>query len=292
MTLPVSQSTELLEQLSRNSTPYNDPLKRVRWGELNQSSFWLPEEAVSLYGLPQYEQLPVEQRRALSQFEFLNFIEAGLWLESIFIERIARSLKRPRKNLPRLIYLLHELREEAGHSLLFLDLLRRSGPLLPNTRFHRLNMANLVGRYAPFDSAGFWAAVLIGEEVPDRLNRFIRKHRDEVCPAVYEIVSIHVIDEARHIAHARETVESKLATMPGWQKRLLRTVVTRVVRQFINAYYFPGPRVYELAGLTPGVDWAKAARRNPHRKAFVENCLQSSLRLLKTHGLVKDVKLG
>ncbi len=288
MNLPLSQSNELLEQLSRNSTPYSDPLNRVNWDELSQGAFWLPEEAISLHGLPQFDSLPVEQRRALSQFEFLNFIEAGLWLESLFVERISRSLRRPRRDLPRLIYRLHELREEAGHSLLFLELLRRSGPLLPNTRFHRWNAANLLGRYAPYESAGFWTAVLIGEEVPDRMNRFIRKHRDQICPAVYDIVSIHIIDEARHIAHARETLEGRLAGMPGWKKQLMRPFIGKVFRQFVDAYYFPPPRVYELAGLTPGSEWAKAARSNQHRIAFVDDCLQSSLRQLRQHGLVLD----
>lgn len=286
MNLPRSQSSELLEQLSRNSTPYNDPLRRVNWDELNHSMFWLPAEAISLHGLPAFEALPQQQQRALSQFEFLNFIEAGLWLESIFVERLSRALRGRRQHLPRLIYRLHELREETGHSLLFLELLRRSGPLLPNTRFHRLNLANLVGRYAPFESTGFWAAVIIGEEVPDRLNRVIRKHRADVCPAVYDIVSIHVMDEARHIAHARETLEERLTHLARWQKRLLQPVLNVVFRQFVEAYYFPPPRVYELAGLSPGAEWAKLARQNPRRLEFVKECLQSSLRPLRQHGIL------
>lgn len=285
-----SQSDRLLEQLSRNSTPYHDPLDRVNWSALNQTSFWLPEEAISLYGLPVFDELPMEQRRALSHYEFMSFIEAGIWLESLFMERISRSLKKPRKRLPELIYHLHELREEAGHSLMFLELLKRSGPMLPNTRFYRYNMANMLALHAPFNSVGFWVAVLVGEEVPDRMNRFIRKHREKVCPTIYDIVSTHIIDEARHIAHARDALESQLSSMRGWQKKLVQPIIQRVFRQFIHAFYFPSPHVYELAGLSPGTDWARKARNNPHRIKFVDHCVQSSLRSLRQHGINLDWK--
>ncbi len=280
-----AESEQLLDQLSRNSTPYVDPLTRVNWAALSRTQFWLPREAISLYGTPAFDQLSNEQQKALSQYEFLNFIEAGLWLEALFMERIGRSLRTPRKQLPWLTYHLHEMREEAGHSLMFLELLRRSGPLLPNTRFHRWDAANLLARFAPFDSAGFWVAVLVGEEVPDRLNRFVRKHRDEVCSTIYDIATIHVMDEARHIAHARDTLESSLDRMPAWKKRLIQPVINRVFQQFIQAFYFPRAHIYELAGLNPGNDWVRMARNNPHRREFVDKCVQSTLRTVQSHGL-------
>jgi hypothetical protein len=282
--MPQTQS-ELLEQLSRNSTPYHDPLTRVAWDKLSLDEFWLPEEALTLYGLPEYDALTHEQKLALSHYEFLNFIEGALWLESIFMERISRSMAHLGDNLGRAIYRLHELREEAGHSLMFLELIRRSRLPAPRSAFNRLNLANLLGRHAPFDSAAFWIAVLIGEEVPDRMNRLIRKHRDGICPTCYDMITVHIIDEARHIAHARESLEGQISELSAWQKRLYRPVMNRVFRQFVHAFYFPGPKVYELAGLTPGKKWAKLARNNPARIRFVDECVSSALRLLRQHGL-------
>ncbi|MDE2089477.1 MAG: diiron oxygenase [Gammaproteobacteria bacterium] len=285
-----STSTGLLEQLSRNSTPYHDPLSTVGWDDLDRKSFWLPEPAVSLYGVESYMALPVERRRILSHYEFLNFIAAGLWLEGVFMERISRSLRRPPDDLARGAYRLHELREEAGHSLMFLELMRRTAMTLPSRRFWRFNLGNVLGRYAPLQSAAFWAAVLIGEEVPDRMNRYIRKYRDQICPAIYDMVSAHVIDEARHIAHARDTLEGKLQTLPGWRLALYRPVIETAFRQFVAAFYFPGPEVYELAGLKPGTRWAKAARANPHRIRFVDDNVGSTLRALKEKGIALDWK--
>jgi hypothetical protein len=278
-------SSELLEHLSRNSTPYLDPLGRVDWEALSLEDFWLPEEALSLYGLDAYAELPLERRQALSQYEFINFIEGALWLESIFMERISRSMGRVGSDLSRATYRLHELREEAGHSLMFLELMRRSRLPMPRTRFRRFNLANLLGRHAPYESSAFWMAVLIGEEVPDRMNRLIRKHRDQISPTVYDMITVHVIDEARHIAHARETLGGTVDRLSPLQRTLFRPVMNTVFRQFVHAFYYPHPRIYELAGLSDGRRWARLARQNAHRTEFVDQCVASALRVLEDHGL-------
>jgi hypothetical protein len=278
-------SSELLAQLGRNSIPYLDPLARVDWEALNLESFWLPEQALSLYGLDTYESLPLERRQSLSQYEFIHFIEGALWLESLFMERISRALGDRDADLSRTTYRLHELREEAGHSLMFLELMRRSRLPMPGTRFRRFNLANLLGRHAPYESAAFWIAVLIGEEVPDRMNRLIRKHRDDICPTIHDMITVHVIDEARHIAHARETLGNTVDRLSPLQRALFRPLMNAVFRQFVRAFYYPAPRVYELAGLPDGRRWARLARTNVHRTRFVDQCLASALHVLEEHGL-------
>lgn len=288
--MPPSRPTTsgLLEHLNQNSTPYRDPLDRINWKALDRKAFWLPESALSLYGLPEYARLSGEQRRALSHYEFLNFIIAGLWLEGIFMERISRSLRRPSDSIADRIYRLHELREEAGHSLMFLEVMRRSGLPLPPMHSRSLSIATLLGRYAPFESAGFQIAVLLGEEVPDRLNRYVQRHRAEICPAISDMVKNHLIDEARHIAHARDVLNARRKTLRSWRTRLLRPLLNAALRDFVRAFYFPGPRVYELAGLTPGKPWADAARRNPHRLAFVDDTVRPTLRMLQQYGIELD----
>lgn len=276
--------SSLQEQLSRNSTPYVDPLTRVDWEQLRTDQFWLPESALSLYGLPEYNELSEAQRRSLSHIEFLHLLEAGLWLEGIFMERLGRA-SRGTEGMSRRIYHLHELREEAGHSLMFLEVFRRSGLPRPHTRFRSMRLANLLARHAPFDSFAFWIAVLIGEEIPDRLNRYARKHQDEIAPGVYQVMKIHIIDEARHIAHARDILDRRLRTMPRWRVRLLRPLILNVFRDFVRALYFPTPHAYELAGLHPGRAWAEAAWRNPQRTRFVDECISSTLRALQEHGI-------
>ncbi len=279
-------SEALLQQLARNSAPYQDPLLRVRWPLLDSDPRpWLPDAALSLHGLPEFEALPEEQRRALSRYEFLHIIEGALWLEALFMVRIARTLVRRAQPLAENIYHLHELREEAGHSLVFLELQKRTGPLVPAGAYLRWDLPNLFARLAPFSSVAFWTAVLMGEEIPDRLNRFIRRHRDEINPAVFDIVTLHMIDEARHIAHARDTVEQGMARLPAWRKHLYRPLVNRAFAQFVRRFFYPTAQVYELAGLAPGHVWAARAWNNPRRIEFVQSCVGSSMRTLRGFGI-------
>ncbi|WP_018864958.1 diiron oxygenase [Thioalkalivibrio sp. ARh3] len=282
----MNSSQELLDHLSRNSQPYEDPLTHVRWDALSLDDFWIPEEAVSLFGTPEYSALDDARKRRLSQYEFLYFISGALWLEGLFMERISRISMHSTGRLDRLNYRLHELREEAGHSLMFIEFMRRSGLPLPERRFPKPKLATLVGRFSPFESSIFWIAVMIGEEVPDRMNRLIRQHKDSISPTVDDIVTRHMIDEARHMAHARDTLESYLDTLPSWQKWAYRPLMRRVFRQFVHAFYYPTRDIYELAGLPEGPDYRRIARENPRRASFIDTCVDPALKILRDQGLV------
>jgi len=275
----------LHDQLSRNSTPYHDPLKNVHWNELDKEQFWLPEEAISLFGTPEYDKLPLNQKKCLSQVEFVNFIEAGLWLESLFMERIGRSVRQDRQHLSELIYHLHELREEAGHSLMFLELIKLSGLNVPNKHFNRLNVANLFAKFAPFNSAMFWVAVLVGEEVPDRMNRYIRKNRGAVCPPITDIVSIHIHDEARHIAHAKTMITNKLSGFSNSKTRLISVLINKMFNDFVLAYYYPPQSIYVAAGLDKNKNWQSIAQKNQHRQTFVKNSIRPTLDTINAQGV-------
>lgn len=278
-------SSELTAHLAHSSTPYHDPLARIHWERLRLDKYWLPPEAISLHGLPEFMRLPDTQRMRLSQYEFLNFLEAGLWLEGLFMERIARSLAHRSPDRAALKYRLHELREEAGHSLMFLELMERSGLCIPARARPSVPLARLFGRYAPLESLAFWLAVLIGEEIPDRLNRYIRRHPQGVCPVVVEMSTAHMIDEARHINYARHLIDERLKGARAWQRALIRAVIQKLLRQFVSVFCYPPAAVYELVGLHPGRRWLAAARLNPSHLAFIESCVGPTLQLLRERGL-------
>lgn len=278
-------SDEITAHLADSSTPYHDPVARIHWERLRLDEYWLPPEAMSLHGLPEFMRLPETQRVRLSQYEFLNFLEAGLWLEGMFMERIARSLAHRSRDRAALRYRLHELREEAGHSLMFLELMARSGLYIPAHCRRHVRLAHAFGRYAPLESLAFWIAVLMGEEIPDRLNRYIRRRPANVSPVVVEMSTTHMIDEARHINYARELIGRRLAGMGAWRRAIVRMVIQKLLRQFVSVFHYPTAPVYELAGLCPGKRWLSAARANPGHLAFVESCVSPTLQLLSERGL-------
>ena len=275
----------LLKQLSLNSEPYHDPLARLNWGALNLHDYWLPPAAVSLAGLPAFENQDEQIKRRLSQYEFVNFIQAGLWLEGLFVERLSKSLKHI-ESLTEYAYRLHEIREEVGHSLMFVKLMEKSGLHLPTNCFQRPWLPDFLGRHAPLHSRLFWLAVVIGEEVPDRLNRYVRANGDAVNPLVKQMCTLHIIDEARHLAHARGELDRSLERAAPFARKLLSPWARTLITQLVRAFYLPRAEVYELAGLTPGRQWRSLASHNPGRLAFVAQNLRPTLNLLTGHGLV------
>ena len=281
----------LLRQLAVNSQPYRDPLTQLPWDALSLDDFWLPPSALSLTGLPAFERQPQAIQRRLSQYEFVNFIQAGLWLEEIFIARLSRSPQK-NKSLEEYAYDLHEMREEAGHSLMFLKLMAQSGLHLPIGSFHRPWLTDFLGRHAPAESTLFWLAVVIGEDIPDRLNRFVRTHGDAVNPLIKDMCRLHIIDEARHIARARSALEQRLTHTSALTRTLLTPLVRTLIAQFVRTFYLPRAEVFELVGLRPGHEWRARARSNLARIEFVTQNIRPTLNLLARHGFaMTDPKL-
>ncbi|MCW5576367.1 MAG: diiron oxygenase, partial [Burkholderiales bacterium] len=213
----------LLQQLSENSRRYRDPLAAVDWAQLDADAFWLPESALSLHGLAAYGDLAPDVRRRLSQYEFINVMCAGLWLERVFMQRLSQRLSA---RLPRTEYqyFLHEMREEAGHSLMFLRAIEAAGLEVPADAWQPPHAADWLARRAPAGGVLFWAATVVAEDVPDKFNRHLRAI-DGVNPVVRDICTVHCIDEARHIAAARAQLEAALSALPRAAPALLSPLV-------------------------------------------------------------------
>ncbi|MHB1950266.1 MAG: diiron oxygenase [Acidiferrobacteraceae bacterium] len=277
-------SPDLLDQLNRNSAAYEDPSSLVAWEQLSFADYWLPPAALSLSGIPEFEALPEDRKRVLSHHEFLNFIEAGLWLEGVFMERMARALRDRGASVPELRYRVHEIREESGHSLMFLDLIERSGFELSSRRWAPRSL-EFFTRVAPLDSMEFWLATVLGEEVPDQMNRYVRRHRAGVNAAIVQMCGIHIKEEARHIAYAREVVRTKLRGASRPRRAVAALVIRYLLRQFLDAFYCPRPDLYDRAGLSPGRAWYDLSRSNPARQRFLDALVGPSLRSFDPLGL-------
>ena len=278
-----SPDLALLKQLATNSEVYRDPLAHIDWRALDGSGCWMPEPALSLYGLAEYATLAAGVKQRLSQYEFVNVMCCGLWLERAFLQRISRRLDA---RLPRAEYefSLHELREEAGHSLMFLKAMRAGGLALPEDAWRAPGLADWLARHAPAGGAGFWLAMVIGEDVPDKFNRYVRSEAGAVHPAIAQICTLHAMDEARHIAASRSRLEACLRGCPAWRRAVLAAVMNALLRQIVDVFYLPPARFYELAGLTHGRWWRALAVCNPTHRHFVAQQLAPTLRMLEGYG--------
>jgi hypothetical protein len=274
----------LLEQLAANSAPYRDPLTVLDWRALSLDRFWLPAEAISLNGLAEFDALSESAQMRLSQYELLGFAQAGVALERIFLELTARRLRRTEPSAE-YAYLLHEMREEAGHSLMFLKLAAASGLDVPDWRKALPAFARPLSRMLPSEAL-YWFMMVVAEDVPDKLNRFVRRQSGpDVCPLVRQMITLHMVDEARHLAYARRRLELSMAGRVRVAVRAFPGLFNLLFNRFVRAYFWPRAEVYERAGLGDGVAWRRLARRNPHRREFVLRLLAPTMRLLSGHGI-------
>lgn len=264
---------------------YEDPLTRIDWSAVDRDCWWLPPSLLSLSGVPEFESLSLKTRRRLSQLEYVHLLEAGLWLESQFMSRLAR-LSHQSGDLNRRVRFLHELREEAGHSLMFMELLHRSGYGVRDDRGIGMKALDWLGRLLPSQSALFWATVVVGEELPDRLNRRLRRGIEDatLSAVVYRMADIHTRDEALHSAYAREQCRRSSSRCAKWQRALLAPALSTAIDWYARYVYFPSADTYRRAGLARAPLWRSRALANPHRLAQVAEMLRPTIEFLRHSG--------
>ena len=264
---------------------YEDPLASIDWQGVDRDCWWLPPELLSLSGVAEFERLALKTRQRLSHLEYVHLLQAGLWLESQFMARLA-GLAHRCADAGRSVRFLHELREEAGHSLMFVELLQRSGYGVDGRGGMGRRAVDLFGNLLSSQSALFWAMVVIGEELPDQLNRRLRRGVEDstMSAVVYRIAAIHTRDEALHCAFAREQCRHSAARCPAWWRALLSPALSIALDLYAQYVYFPSAVIYERAGLPSARRWRTLASANPNRRMQVAQMLRPTISFLNRAG--------
>ena len=262
---------------------YLDPLEQIDWSAVDRDCWWLPPDALSLAGVPGFEALPVATRQRLSHCEYLHLLQVGLWLEALFVERLALLAQRT-DDLDRRATYLREIREEAGHSLMFIELMRRGGIALPASGAS--GVGQVLGRWIRPGSALFWAMVVIGEELPMRMTRSLRRGVEDVrlSSVVYRMAELHDRDEAIHAGFARVECAEATMRLAAWQRELAAPIVGRALRALSEHIHYPPAAIYACAGLDRADEWRAAARRNPARRALAARTLAPTVLFLRRAG--------
>lgn len=234
--------------------------------------------------MPEFEALPLDVRRRVSRAEYVHLVEAGLWLESMFMARLV-SIARASDDVARRVRCLVELREEAGHSLLFVGLLERAG-LGFARRGAAMRAVEMLGAAVPSRGGLFWALVVVGEELPDRLNRRLARGVEDVTMSavVYRIAQMHMRDEAEHAAFARSQCERATARCPRALRVLQAPALSVAIDLYARYVYFPPAAIYARAGLADPGRWRARALANPLRHAHVAEMMRPTLAFLRRCG--------
>lgn len=282
MSLHVPEREQEIEFVAANQS-YQDPFKRINWIRLNLVDFWLPERAISLFGLEVYGELKHTLKRKLSHLEFMHMLEMALWLEALFMQRLSKEVSKGGDLALKKQY-LNELREEAGHSLVFTEILQRCGTSRYSAAVRYPRGLNFLGRFASWNSPLFWIAVFLGEQISDQFNRMICRSQLEVCPAIADVALMHSEDEREHVVFSYQKIQTLSARHGPVRRRLHSFIAQKMLDRFVRSFFYPSGDLYEYIGLYSAKDWEKKVRENPHRRSFVRQIITPAVHKLKDAG--------
>lgn len=269
-----------LQQLAGLGRRYTDPMTAIDWQREDSGKPWLPPDLLSLAGLAVQRDMTPEQIRRLSQVDFARLCAAGLWVEGLLMHRLTAA---PAVQLPahdaRL--LLQEVREEAGHGLMFLEMIERAGlggvGLLGGTRL----LSWVARRLAP-DSPEFWAMVYLGEAVTDSFAlKALKLGGERICPLARDVLQFHHRDEARHMAAAKAFLKARCAGLSGYRRRRLKLMIGHLLPRFLEATLYPTEVSLGVLGLPRPEVALRDALACPQRRAMAAACAAPALRTIE-----------
>jgi len=259
---PTPERERKAERLLRSTAARAyDPDLDIDWdAPLVEGAPFMKPERCSLYGTELWERMTPEQRLTLLRHEAASVASVGLWFEHVLIRMLAKIAYNGDPTSARIQYTLAEIAEECRHSTMFAKMIERMGVpaygVVP--RVHRL------GKLLPFLARGevIWGATLLGEEIPDRLQREMVED-ERIQPLMRMVNRIHIMEEARHIGFAREELAREVARTPRWLRPLRKALLAHIA--FIVSRSLIHPDVYRSVGLDPRAT-KKIALRNPHHQ--------------------------
>jgi hypothetical protein len=278
----VAEREEVAERLLRSTAVRSfDPEIEIDWAApVEPGKAFMLERRCSLYGTPLWEQLSPEQRLELGKHEAASVASTGIWLESTLMRILAKLAYQGDPTSRHIQYALTELGEECRHSTMFARMIERMGTPYygPSARIKALG--NLLPALA--HGPAMWAAILIGEEIPDRVQRE-QVNDESIQPLMRMVNRIHIIEEARHISFARAELPRSVAAANRAELLSDRAVIARFA--FIVSRSLINPQVYRSVGLEP-----RAARRvalaNPYHRDSLRYSGEKIVTFLSENGLI------
>ncbi len=270
------------ERLLRATAARNyDPDLDIDWAApLLEGASFMKLERCSLYGTEIWETLSDEQRLTLARHEAASVASVGLWFEHILIRMLAKLAYEGDPTSARIQYALAEIAEECRHSTMFARMIMRMDAPAYGVRPH----VHRLGRLLPFlaHHEVIWGATLLGEEIPDRLQREMVESED-IQPLMRMVNRIHIMEEARHISFAREELARSVAATPRWLRPLQRLLLAHIA--FIISRSLINPEVYRAVGLDPRKT-RRIALANPHYQRTLRWAGEKLVAVFDEQGLI------
>jgi hypothetical protein len=280
----------LLDLLARQSVakhydayldvPWDDPAHAI---DPADPRFELPE--IDPMGATAWYRAQPQPTRARFGLELAaSFAKVGLQFENVLQRGLLEFAFALPDGAPEYRYAMHEVIEEGQHSLMFQELVKRSGLEIPGLpRAMKVGSRHVVRLGRAFPEL-FFLFVLGGEDPIDFLQREHLRTGQFAHPLLRRISQIHVTEEARHLSFARAWLRRHVPRLGSVKRTLLRVRAPLLLGQMSRVMMQPTPAMIRRYAIPKQV-LVEAYRESPRAHELRASALRKPRELCVELGI-------
>lgn len=206
-------------------------------------------------------------------WHFENLLQQGLLVHALGLPNGA----------PEFRYLHHEIIEESQHTLMFQELVNRSGLPVRGMPRWALALRPLIMRTAKSAPCIFFIMVLGGEDPIDYVQRK-EVQRGKMHPLATAIMKIHVAEEARHLSFARHELKMRVPELSFVPRQVVGLSAPLILGIMVRLMLDPQADLRKACKVPAAV--AREARTSSAAKQLRVDSVRKAHDLLRDLGLV------
>lgn len=232
-----------------------------------------------------YRDQAPERRSAIGLYRQAGALKVAIEFERVLSDGLLKFAAQLPNGHPAFRYAYHEIAEEAQHSMMFQELVNRSGFDPTGAADHVHTLFDRVTDLGAGQPALFFLMALSGEEAFDYMNR-----RTLEVPATHPLLArisrIHITEEARHVSFARAFLRYTVPRLDPRVRRELRYQAAFVIN-WAATHMFEFTEPFAMAmQLPPEVHRAVVA--SPQAARVRHGSVAGVVALCQELGLVDD----
>jgi hypothetical protein len=250
--------------------------------EHNSHLLELPED--DLLGRTEwYRSQPPEVRAAIGLERLATAAKTGLEFENVLMRGLLLFAYHRGNGDPSFRYIMHEISEECQHSMMFQELVDRSGLPIKGLPLPIKLLSHLVPLNALIFPELFFVFVLGGEDPIDYVQRRALR-RQHNHPLIERIMRIHTMEEARHISFARHYLKHRVPHLPRWRRLRLAIITPFLLSAMAQLMLSPPRALIKRYGIPRNV--VRQAYKSPEARAYVAESVSKIRALFEELGLI------
>jgi hypothetical protein len=178
-------------------------------------------------------------------------LKYGIGFEAVLSRGLFEFCRTQANDSPAYRYAMHEIVEESRHSLMFHEVIRRTGCDPQPIGYIKERIDDVIARWGRTAPELFFFAVLAGELFIDEHNRSILKRpASEVHPLIRLIMQIHVTEEARHVCFAENYLREQLPRASALRRAQIAWFAPLVFADCAQMMLIPSARIVAEFGIS------------------------------------------